>query len=40
MKDEINKLLLQLKFKGMIQALDAIMGDIQRAGASPETLLV
>lgn len=40
MIDEINKLLLQLKFKGMAQKLDEIMADVQRAGASPETLLL
>ena len=40
MIDEINKMLLQLKFKGMAQKLDEIMADVQRAGASPETLLL
>ncbi len=40
MMDEINKLLLQLKFKGMAQKLDEIVANVQRAGAPPETLLL
>ena len=38
--DEINTLLSQLKFNGMLLKLDELLTDIQRAGAAPETLLL